>query len=127
MSEIRPAHLLHRTLGPAAVSALLLAAAACGGDGGDSSFCDAANEVNDTFDSIDDPATEEYSAAVDRLAELDPPSEIADDWAVMVQMLDGIAEIDVNDPEAADDLAEAESAANRVGTYLDEECGIEID
>lgn len=131
MSEIRPAHLLRRTLGLAAVPTLLLTAAACGGDdgGGGSSFCDAANEVDSTFDSVDDPTSEEYSAAIDRLKELDPPAEIADDWDLMVEMLDRITEIDPTDPGAAEELDfdEAQAAADRVGTYLEEECGIETE
>jgi hypothetical protein len=131
MSAIRSVHLLRRTVGLAAVPTLLLTVAACGGDdgGGNSSFCDAANEVDETFDSVDDPASAEYRAAIDQLEALDPPAEIADDWDLMVEMLGRLTEIDVNDPEATAglNLDEADAAADRVATYLEEECGIETE
>jgi hypothetical protein len=123
--------LVRRLAGFAAVPALLLGVAACGDDddsaGG--SFCDQAESLNERFNEIEDPTSEQFAAALDAIREVDPPAEIADDWNTLVSALDGLENIDLENPDPAA-LAELESAgmqeaSDRIDTYMSEECGIE--
>lgn len=131
MHPTRSIPLLRRALGLAAVPALLVTAAACGdsdGGGGDTaSFCDRFQELDERYSGIDDPTDEDFTDAIDEIAELDPPAEIEDDWNTMIEAFRSFADIDVSDPEAlADvDFTEAEAASDRVDSYLSEECGID--
>jgi hypothetical protein len=130
MHTTRSTYLLRRMVGLAAVPALLLTAAACGDDddsaGGGASFCDAANDMNDRFDTIDDPTSDEFGEALDAIRSLDPPAEIAEDWETMVGAFENLSDVDLEDPEALAnlDIGELEAASERVSTYMEEECGI---
>ena len=135
MPITRSPHVLRRVLGLTAVPALLLTAAACGDDddsaGG--SFCDQARSVEERFDEIQDPTTEEFGAALDAIRDMDPPAEIADDWNTMVSALDVFNDIDLENPdpnalaEFEAEAAEMEAASERVSTYMQEECGFALD
>ena len=134
MKSSRPT-LARRVLGLAAVPALVIGFAACGDDddsdsasgGGD--FCDQADSLDDTFESIDDPTSEQFSEALDRIRSMDPPAEIADDWEQLVSALDGLEDIDLENPDpealAGFDTEAMQQASDRVDEYMSEECGIE--
>jgi hypothetical protein len=139
MTTSRPT-LARRALGLVAVPALLVGLAACGDDddsGGDSAsgdsasgdFCDQAESLNESFEQIDDPTSEQFADALDRIRSMDPPEEIADDWNQLVSALEGIEDIDLENPDpealAALETEEMEAAGERVDEYLSEECGIE--
>ena len=123
--------LARRALGLAAVTALLLGLAACGDDddsaGGD--FCDQAESLNETFDEIEDPSSEQFAEALDRIRSMDPPEAIADDWNQLVEALEGFEDIDLENPDpdalAALESEEMQAAGERVDQYMSEECDIE--
>jgi hypothetical protein len=125
--------LARRIVGLAAAPALLLAFAACsdddGGDSAGGNFCDQARSLDTAFDDVDDPTSAEFGEALDRIRSMDPPAEIADDWNQMVSALDGLEDIDLEnpDPEALADFdTEAmQQASDNVDAYMSEECGIE--
>jgi hypothetical protein len=138
MTTSRPT-LARRALGLVAVPALLVGLAACGDDddsGGDSAsgdsassdFCDQAESLNETFEEVDDPTSEQFTDALDRIRSMDPPEEIADDWNELVSALEGIEDIDLENPDpealAALETEELEAAGQRVDEYLAEECDI---
>ena len=132
MTTSRPTLAL-RVLGVAAVPALLVGLAACGddddsaSDGGD--FCDQAESLNETFEQIDDPTSEQFTEALDRIRSMDPPEAIADDWNRLVDALEGFEDIDLENPDpealAAFDNEEIQAAGDRVDEYMAEECGLE--
>jgi hypothetical protein len=123
--------LARRIVGLAAVPALLAGLAACGDDdegaGGD--FCEQARSVDSAFDEIDDPSSADFSEAIDRLQEMDPPAEIAEEWDQLMSSLDAFEDIDLEnpDPEALAELdtEEMQEASDKVDEYMSEECGIE--
>jgi len=130
MHTSRPT-LARRVLGLAAVPALMVGFAACGDDDDSAGggFCDQAESLNETFDEIDDPTSEQFGDALDRIRAMDPPEEIADDWNQLVTALDGLEDIDLENPDpealAALDTDEMQQASDRVDEYMSEECGIE--
>jgi hypothetical protein len=130
--------LLRRFVGLAAVPVLLLTAAACGDDdetgggngdsgaGGDSSsFCE-------EFEALDDEMSEAESAeavddAVSRIQDLDPPEEIADDWATFIEAFERSVDLsaeELADAQESGEFADAEAATERIDEYVTEECGI---
>jgi hypothetical protein len=126
MPTTRSTPLLRRTLALAAAPALVLTIAACGDDGGGdaASFCD---EVEDPFASLNDPNADPQET-VDALREVDPPSEIADDWDTLVDALDTIASMDPEDAASEDALAtltdpDIAEAGENINNYRAEECG----
>jgi hypothetical protein len=134
MSTSRPT-LARRALGLAAAPALLVALAACGDDddsGGDSAsgsgsgdFCQQAESLSETFEEIDNPTSQQFADALDRI---DPPEAIADDWNRVISALEGIEDIDPENPDpealAALETPEVAAAGDRVDEYLSEECDI---
>ena len=132
MTTSRPT-LARRALGLAAVPALLVGLAACGDDDDDSAsggdFCDQADSLNESFEQIDDPTSEQFGEALDRIRSMDPPEAIADDWNQLVQALEGFEDIDFENPDpealAAFDSEEMQAASDRVDEYMADECNIE--
>jgi hypothetical protein len=133
----------------------LVALVSCGGDGAD--FCEQATafdeqfaELEEQFDGDELPTAEAFeqaAAAIDDLAD-DAPEEIEGDMRTVSGAVREIAEIfgeiDLSDPEALTDPAnagalaelnermeslggEVEEASNRVEAYLEEECDISVD
>ena len=112
----------------------LLMAAGCGDDddGGASSeeiktFCDGFNEINEQFADINPVANPEaLDEALEMLRDLDPPEEIADDYATVLDGFERLSEIDVTDQNAVaqvqDELPDAEQAFNTVGDFVQEKC-----
>jgi hypothetical protein len=132
MTTSRPT-LARRVVGLAAVPALLVGLAACGDDddsasgGGD--FCDQAESLNESFEQVDDTTNEQFAEALDRIRSMDPPEAIADDWNRLVEGLEGLEDIDPENPDpealAAFDSEEMQAAGDRVDEYMSEECGIQ--
>jgi hypothetical protein len=112
----------------------LLMAAGCGDDddGGASSeeiktFCDGFNEINEQFADINPVANPEaLDQALEMLRDLDPPEEIADEYATVLDGFERLSEIDVTDQNAVaqvqDELPDAEQAFNTVGDFVQEKC-----
>jgi hypothetical protein len=114
-------------------------------DAADSEFCtDAAaiqERVTATFDAQSDPATlpQALQEAATAVRDVEPPEEIAADWATLADGIDQIAQalanVDMNDPNAAatlqTELAELQqdvgAASASVGAYLRDECGLDVD
>lgn len=121
-----------------AVAALGLLLGACGDDGGDedvASFCEDVEQVDAELGDDADP-----QARAQALGQIDPPTDIADDWRTMVELMPEIAEANGNatndtqaDPEDLGELEELEQqiveldvATNNVELYLSEECDLEL-
>ena len=118
----------------------LLVAAGCGGDdGGDGDsaegggggstedFCAGLNDINEQFAEInpaEDP--EALDEAVALLRDLDPPEEVADDYATVLEGFEALADIDVSDQDAVAELQEqfsgTEDAFTAVSEFVDREC-----
>ena len=129
MHATRSTPTARRLLAALAVPALALGLAACGDDDDSASaesFCDAAREIEERFSNMDPSTPAEFEEAIAAIDELDPPAEIADDWETMMEALESFADIDLTDPNAFDESAfsDAEAASERVGEYMEEECGI---
>jgi hypothetical protein len=130
MTTSRPT-LARRVLGLVAVPALLVGLAACGDDddSAGSDFCDQTDALNETMEGIDEPTSEQFGEALDRLRSIDPPEAIADDWNQVIQALEGIEDIDLENPDpealAALENENVQAASDRVDEYMAEECGIE--
>jgi len=124
-----------------AVAALVVAAAlpACGGGDDDSateSFCEEYRALEDELADVDIDDPEAATEAFDRLADLDPPDEIADEFRAVVELNQEVFSagegVDLSDPEAAaelqeqfsDRLAELEDESQAVEGFLTEECGV---
>lgn len=139
----------------------LLALVSCGGDDDDggsaAGFCDRADtfdeqfaQLEEQFDGSETPSAEIFDQAADAIEDLadEAPSEIEGDMRTVSGGVREIAEIfgeiDLSDPEALSDPAnagtlaelsermetlgeEVEDASDRVETYLQDECGISID
>ena len=112
----------------------LLMAAGCGDDddGGASSeeiktFCDGFNDINEQFADINPVADPKaLDEALEMLRDLDPPDEIADDYATVLDGFERLSEIDVTDQNAVaqvqEELPDAEQAFNTVGDFVEEKC-----
>ncbi|HZM32774.1 MAG TPA: hypothetical protein VFB77_19890 [Acidimicrobiales bacterium] len=124
-----------------AAAALVAAAAlsACGGDDDDSateSFCEDYRALEEDLADVDIDDPEAASDAFDRLAELDPPDEIADEFGAIVELNREIYSagegVDPSDQEAvaqlqeqfSDRTAELEEESQAVEGFLTEECGV---
>jgi hypothetical protein len=111
----------------------------------DSEFCTAAASIQEriasTLNEQSDPSSlpQTLQQAAEEVRAVEPPDEIAADWATFADGLERIAQvfgsIDPNDPNAAATLqqqlqqlqAELGQATTNVQTYLQEECGLEPD
>ncbi|MDD9372041.1 MAG: hypothetical protein PV358_18110, partial [Acidimicrobiales bacterium] len=81
-------------------------------------FCSDFQSLNDQF-SEDPEASADPEAVATALESLDPPDEIAEDFATLIEVSRSTADIDPNDPEAVAELqAEAGEAQARVASYL---------
>jgi hypothetical protein len=105
-------------------------------------FCAEAASIQDSVgDTLSDPTqqgslAEAMQQAADAIRGIDPPEEIAADWATLADGADQIAavfaDLDPNDPAALEELqtqlggltAELEGASANIEAYLADECGI---
>ena len=99
-----------------AASAILAATilTGCGGGDGDD-FCSKAEELS-SLNGSEDMSAEDVQASLDELID-SAPDEVKDDLEVLQDALD--------DP-ASTDAASLEEATNNLGTYAQDECGIDI-
>jgi hypothetical protein len=98
----------------------------------DTEFCQAIQGVDDRY--ADEPPAADPEEAADQMEEvlsdlrdIDPPSEIEEEWDTYLEALEAFTQIDLTDPEAAAeelDFAEMQGAIQRVEQYIREECGI---
>ena len=100
------------------------AAAQSGGGGSSDEFCSTIRELMEASTSEGaDP-----QAARERVANLDPPAAIADEWGQYMDLMQASAELDPNDPEAQAQYQQQLDATNEaslvVNDYLTNECGI---
>jgi hypothetical protein len=114
-------------------------------DAADSEFCTQAAAIqervgstfNDQSDLTNLPAA--LIQAAEEVRQVEPPAEIAEDWAALADGIDqvaaAIASVDVDDPDAAATFEQqvaplqqelAGSSAN-VSAYLQDECGLDVD
>jgi hypothetical protein len=110
----------------------LLMAAGCGGDDDSTAseaideFCDGFNDVNEQFSNINVTDPGALEDALDRLRDLDPPEEIADEYEKVLEGFQRLSEIDITDrnavAEVQEDLPEAEEAFNTVGEFVEGQC-----
>jgi hypothetical protein len=102
---------------------------AAAGSGSSEDFCSGFEELDQRFDEDPDAAADAESV-VDELDQLDPPDEIADDYAVVIEAGRSLADLDPEDPEAAAEAQqlseEAAAAQGRVSEFLETECGIDL-
>jgi hypothetical protein len=130
---------VRRYIGGLAAIGLLVAAGCGGDDGGDGDsaegggggstedFCAGFNDINEQFADInpaEDP--EALDEAVALLRDLDPPEEVADDYATVLEGFEALADIDVSDQDAVAELQEqfsgTEDAFTAVSEFVDREC-----
>lgn len=130
---------------------------ASGGGGSSSAFCSKAKSVDKEFNDLDNaftgsgvPTGDVFDKAADALEKLaeDAPRAIKDDMATVAagvrKVADVLGDIDLSDPKAVTDPANAEklqqmsdemesigqevqAASDRVAKYLADECGIDIE
>ncbi len=126
MPTTRPTRLSSRLAALAAAPALLLPAAACGGEGdsaGDvSDFCEQAAALDDRFSDTEDVTSSDFGEAIEAFTELDPPEAIAQEWDIMLGSFQGSASVDPADPEVVEEIR---VASDKVNTFMEEECGLE--
>ena len=114
-------------------------------DAADSEFCTEAaaiqERVGSTFNDQSDLASlpQALTQAAQEVREVDPPAEIASDWSALADGIDQIAaaigSVDFNDPNAAATFEqqvaplqqELAGASANVSSYLQDECGLEVD
>jgi hypothetical protein len=133
--------LLRRFIGLAAVPVLLLTAAACGdddqtgggnGDSGASSDSGDSSSFCEAFEALDNDMSDADSAdamedAVSRVQDLDPPEEIADEWATFVEAFEQSVDLsaeELAEAQESGDFEDAAAASERIDEYVTEECGI---
>jgi hypothetical protein len=107
---------------------------------GGSEFCTEAQEsltnIGNSLSGTEDPAEAEaqFQQAAQAIRDIEPPDEIADDWAALADGLEQLAgtvagATSNNDPEAAQQitqqLQELQASATSIATYLQQECGID--
>ena len=102
---------------------------AAGGSGSSEDFCSDFEALDQRFDEEPEAAAD-TAAVVDALDELDPPDEIADDYATVIDAGRRLADLDPSDPDAVEEAQqlseEATAAQGRVSEFLETECGIDL-
>lgn len=125
--------------GAAVLVATLLAGCSSGGDV--EAFCEDAGAIVDGsfLDDVDTDNPEDvdaiYDTALERVDEVDPPSDIKDDWETTTEAmhtyLEGMADLDMESETYMDDLEELSAgmdedelteASDNIETYIDENC-----
>lgn len=110
---------------------LVVALAACGGGGGGSaaSFCEAGKDWEQRFENLD-PTTGGFDEVQEALADLagDVPDEIQDEFDVVRDAVDALADVDFSDTDAVlealenFDQEELEAASNTIEQWINDNC-----
>lgn len=127
------------TSGVALLLAGLLTGCSSGGDV--DAFCEDAAEIQDMsfLDDVDTSDDDAVKAALsdvqDKIGDIDPPSDVKDDWetltGAMDDMIDQISDLDFNNPDDAEKFVEATEAletdelteaGDNVDAYMSENC-----
>ena len=94
-----------------------------GRESDDSAFCDAFEELIGGGSDISN------DEALETIRSLEPPDEIADDYAVFVQQIEMLSTSDPNDPDAVEEFQarneEFTAASDAVQGYVEDDCGID--
>jgi hypothetical protein len=110
----------------------------------DSEFCTEAGSIQERVSASfteADPSSlgQVLQEGVDQIRSIEPPAEIASDWAALADGLEQIAvafaDVDLSDPAAQQELGRKvaelqgplDTASTNVENYLRDECGIEIE
>lgn len=120
-------------------------------DAANGDFCAEVEDIKSQLENLNslpdmsDPAeaVQTLEEAVDALRSVDPPAEIAEDWATVTDafqsVVTGLRDLDVSDSEAlarqledlVDQMEQQSAAIDEAGTnidqYVSEECGITFD
>ena len=119
-----------RTLArPIAVLALVVALAGCGDDGGGSAaedYCDRLSEAKELLERSDFPVAEAARAL--RELEALAPDEIADDISTIRSAIEGVTELNEDDPQSYARLVTPEvlAASERWQDFNSDECGEDV-
>jgi hypothetical protein len=94
-----------------------------GGEAAGSEFCTTFEELINGGQSVED------SEVLEQIQSIEPPEEIADDYATFVEFVELNTNIDPSDSSAVEDMQsrqeEFTSASTAVETYVRDECGID--
>jgi hypothetical protein len=94
-----------------------------GAGGDDSAFCDAFEEL------IGGGTDVSNDEALETIRSVEPPEEIADDYAIFVEQVEMLSNSDPNDPEAVEEFQERNEefseASDAVQGYVEDDCGID--
>jgi len=123
--------------GAGAAAALVIAACGGGSGSGDvEAFCSEYKQVEEQLADLDASDPDAVDAVFDRIADLDPPDEIKDEFQTMIDFNRSVytasQEVDLDDPEAADQLQQELSrraedlneVSEKVNDYLSENCDV---
>lgn len=93
-----------------------------------SSFCHGFRQLYEEAGGVDIELGEEQGfALIDRLNDLDPPAAIAEDYRVVVDFLERTAENGGTVPVSSmDQFDEFTAAAERLYTFVEDECGLSV-
>lgn len=118
-----------------AVGPTLAVTAACGGGGGGSAkaFCDEFRPLNDRADEVFAPAEPDPAQVedlVEQMGELDPPSEIAEDFDLLREAFGLLVDAYGGDTGATTELnqrtEEFDAADERLEPFMRDTCGIDF-
>jgi hypothetical protein len=113
---------MHRLTAIAALTTIALSVAACGGNTNSADrFCDSTAGLQDQLLAAQAPDSE---SVIDTLAEADPPDEIADAYANLIDAYEdmGADQDTLTDPATATRLADLNDDITTIDTYLRTEC-----
>ncbi|TDC86027.1 hypothetical protein [Actinomadura sp. 7K507] len=114
--------------------------AACGDDGGDAAtgdeggvasvedFCASMERINVQLDSRGYFESEgrEAAPAHEAVKDIDPPEEIKSQWATLLEGTETAVELERNDSGRFEKTPESEKAADRILSYVDVQCSIDL-
>ncbi|MGH9209772.1 MAG: hypothetical protein ACRD2C_03720, partial [Acidimicrobiales bacterium] len=101
-------------------------------DTGSGNFCDEAGDIYQDLVASADFDQERFEQLLGAMEDLDPPAAVADDWQATVDAMGTLADqtdietLDPNEPEVAGALERAANALDGIGTYLTDECELDL-
>lgn len=114
-----------------AVTVLACGAAACGGGGAVSveDFCASMDRVNVNLDSrgfFESAENDDVAPALEAVKDIDPPEEIAAQWATVIEGTEKAAEMESGDGGRFEKTPESGRAADRILEYVDVQCSVDL-